>query len=1410
MIPLGKRLLRVASIFFALILLFAGTLHLPSVQRSVVSWVSNWASESSGLKVELNAIHIKWWKGQIEAQGIKIFDRNDEVLAEVSRFGMGAMVKVEGVWSVQNLSIEGSTIFVERWLRWSEADSGTSSSAWPAFQVDGIEFTRMVLMLPDALAGGQAEVNFSDVHASSIESGFNFKLGQGAVQWNTGKTTTWSRPEGKLDLSGVQIKSHDGGLEFAVNSIQGLGWVVAAEGLLDLEQEIPLRASRLNWSYSPERSDHWWGDVEGIEVGQQYWGSYPFHGAWTSVGAVLALNDLQFASILELSQPVTVKWLGNDFSAFPAIEGGIRLNLDSMRSYEPFATDLDALGIPWMQVQNWLGHEIQLEGTWDPKSEGELAVRSATGKTHLQGQLNAALDQLRFTLTGFEPSRMGWPGPKALNLTAELTSHSPLHELDNWDWELDVTHSDLSWAPNRIEATGNWEPASQKLQARISSSSPGWPVNVSLDAHLEASDWSIKWTGDLQGLTPLPSQDMQVFATLTGVASGQSNGPIKGQCSVRNVILLDEKRPTTFERFDAFTTVTSDRAEVKWESDLGVGNVSFDTDLNTWKNWFENLRLRTETEEAPELRAEIQFRRTGPIAALTRLPWRLADGTRIEAQTNSEGLVFNASSSEAQWDKWVAEDLEIHAAGWSGELFANMTAHALRNGGDAFAAQFALDLHADTVWAADAEWIGWGNTPTRLTLQAQQFEHQWNIDVYEASVPWLENRLELAEVPARIEWNRDQESTWEFQHLHWETLGAALDISGSIGARIDAGLIVEGSIQSLPPWSGFEEMPLGLDSAHWVIEGCNLLDVPMISSEGFFHGMRWGETSVEAIEWSADSDLSGLSMWWEAGTKGQPVIAGNGRIPLAAGQEINLNILADGLPLAWLNPLLPSETVELNGNVNGWMRWTGDFQAPELNGQISVNQASAYVNYLGVGFTLDGEADVRPDHIALDSWAVRDDQGNPAVLTGTIVHQGLKDWNFDLSLDASQTPIHLMELSRTQNDLFYGKAYANGDANVSGYANNLVVEARLKTAPGTQFALPLDAASDARYADFITFTAPSDEDEKVEIRDLSRIRMDLALDITEDAEARIIFDESVGDEITGTTRGALNLTIDDFERFAMTGQLEVLEGGYLFTLQQLINKQFTVIPGGTVTWFGDPYAAEIDLGARYEIRAGLEPLLPMETNLPGRSKVQLNMGLEGNLMRPEIAFSVEVPEVDSRLQALVESALINEEELNRQVMGLLVLQQFLSPDATAAIGTTGIQDRSTEFLASQIGFWISQLTREVNVGIDYGTNATSGEQALAVALSAQLLDDRLHVEGAVGTNHLFSGSTDDLQLQDVRIRYDLPPDGTFQVTGYTTTNPAITGQSGSSTQGVGVLMQSEFNSLGELWDRILGKADENR
>ena len=104
----------------------------------------------------------------------------------------------------------------------------------------------------------------------------------------------------------------------------------------------------------------------------------------------------------------------------------------------------------------------------------------------------------------------------------------------------------------------------------------------------------------------------------------------------------------------------------------------------------------------------------------------------------------------------------------------------------------------------------------------------------------------------------------------------------------------------------------------------------------------------------------------------------------------------------------------------------------------------------------------------------------------------------------------------------------------------------------------------------------------------------------------------------------------------------------------------------------------------------------------------------------------------------------------------------------------------------------------MDLGLDYSNDDLSGEQELALALSTQLFNERLRLEGAFGAQSAGQISTDYIQVQDVTISYDLDRRGQYQVTGQSKSNQSmINALDGSSTQGVGIRMRHEFNRWGD-------------
>ena len=516
--------------------------------------------------------------------------------------------------------------------------------------------------------------------------------------------------------------------------------------------------------------------------------------------------------------------------------------------------------------------------------------------------------------------------------------------------------------------------------------------------------------------------------------------------------------------------------------------------------------------------------------------------------------------------------------------------------------------------------------------------------------------------------------------------------------------------------------------------------------------------------------------------------------------KLNLNTSLYEFPLSYINPLLEKSTVSLGGNLNGGFRVSGGFKNPQIKGDGIIDSCTVQVGYMGTKYTVSGGFHVEPDAIELNGLEVDDGNGGNGILVGTALHNSFKDWNLDVALSAENEPIEVMDIPYSPTRYFYGKGSAIGDINVFGYDGNIVIEANITTSKGTEFVLPVDVVESNKWSSFVEIKN-EEQVEEVEKRE-TNLDLDLNIEVNPESNARIVFNSDLGDEIFGRCKGHLHVDLHDLERLEMVGNLEIVEGEYAFNLKNIISKNFTAVPGGTIRWFGDPYNAHIELSTIYETRASLRPVLPEITD---GSKYDINLGLnlKGDLMRPDILFDIDVPEATAQHQASLSSVLANEEELNRQAVSLLVINSFLpSTWHATAVGTTGIQESSSELITSQISHWLSGISDDVNVGIDYDSPVNDGDDtAIALALSTQLFNDRLHIEGEVGTQNLYTGTTDDLQIQDLKIKYDIVEDGTLQLTGYTTQRASVPGLEGESVQGVGFLINRDFDSIWDLFKR---------
>ncbi|HQW06170.1 MAG TPA: translocation/assembly module TamB domain-containing protein [Flavobacteriales bacterium] len=536
-----------------------------------------------------------------------------------------------------------------------------------------------------------------------------------------------------------------------------------------------------------------------------------------------------------------------------------------------------------------------------------------------------------------------------------------------------------------------------------------------------------------------------------------------------------------------------------------------------------------------------------------------------------------------------------------------------------------------------------------------------------------------------------------------------------------------------------------------------------------------------------------------------------GKLQPSEGNALDIDLVFDRFDLTFIEPYLPPDIRDIQGRVTGKVQVSGTLDRPEVNGVVDMEHAGLRIDYLNTLYTFSHQVKIAPDMFALDLVTLYDEEGNSARIGGTILHNGLRDWNFNVW--GEMNDLMVLNTTVTDNSMYYGKAYAKGELEVSGSVDQLEVTLDASTSAGTDIHLPVGGSTEVGDIGFIRFTSSDSADVEDQVVDLSGVTLDLNVHVTPDAHFELIFDPTIGDIMAGRGVGDIEMSVSQAGDFRMLGQVELVDGDYLFTLRNVVNKRFEVVPGGRISWYGDPFDATLDVQAMYRVRAPLYDIM-FEKNEAYKKRVPVDvvMHLREKLLNPEIGFEVRLPSVDDNIRTQVNSVLSTEQELNKQVFALIVLNRFVQPQSYSTgagspssgsnlAGTTG-----SELLSNQVSNWLSKLSNSFDLGVNYrpGDNITQDE--FEVAMSTQLFNERLLVNTNVGIASGTQTTTNANQfIGDFQVEYLLPPEGRLRVKAFSMSNDQnLTGTNQApTTQGAGVVYREEFTTGAELWQKLL-------
>lgn len=536
----------------------------------------------------------------------------------------------------------------------------------------------------------------------------------------------------------------------------------------------------------------------------------------------------------------------------------------------------------------------------------------------------------------------------------------------------------------------------------------------------------------------------------------------------------------------------------------------------------------------------------------------------------------------------------------------------------------------------------------------------------------------------------------------------------------------------------------------------------------------------------------------------------------------------DAVELSALDPLLKGVVERTGGNADVDIALRGSGKEANLSGQIAVRDFTTTVDFTQVTYTMPRAViEVKNNHLIAEGVPLYDPEKNEGLFSIDLNLEHLSNIFYSVKV----LPKELMVLNTTSkdNDLFYGRIFASGSATIAGSKGGVKMDIVATTEGDSEFYMPLSGQSNAKTADFVTFVTPEQIDttdylvrKKLLFQQQGRKKeaagstMDItmALNVQDNTAFQLVIDPTVGSALKGRGNGMLNLHINPGNGiFNMYGDYTLIEGSFLFSLQNIITKKFIIESGSMIQWTGEPVDARLDINAVYKLKTSLQPLLNTVTassdddqsgsRISDRSvPVDCKIHIGGRLSNPQLDFSVVVPVTDIETQAAVASVLNTQEAQAQQFISLVALGTF-SNSGSANIGASSGVATGLEMLTNQLTNWFS--TDDYRIILNYRAGSEMTGDEVDFGFSTNLINNRLlvEVEGnyIIDNKQAVSNNVSNF-MGEAHVTWLIDKSGNLRLKAFTQTIDRFDENQGLQESGIGISYKEDFNNFKDLKQRI--------
>ncbi len=583
------------------------------------------------------------------------------------------------------------------------------------------------------------------------------------------------------------------------------------------------------------------------------------------------------------------------------------------------------------------------------------------------------------------------------------------------------------------------------------------------------------------------------------------------------------------------------------------------------------------------------------------------------------------------------------------------------------------------------------------------------------------------------------------------------------------------------------------------------------NANGHINSFSWNKTPLGDVMMNIKT-ISSKTLFLDIKSihENNNLFSANGYVDLGS-EELDVNLSVNKFPLNPFNKLLEDVFSHIRGKVTGHTLISGKLKNPKYNGTLNAFGAGLTVNELNTDYQFEDNEQIllKGERFVFENSRFFDTKYHTkGKLNGAISFYNFTNWYIDLEINTPN--LLVMDTGFSKDALYYGTAFAEGQATIKGYVNKIKIDAAVKSKENTKIYIPLSDVEVIGDDPFINFYSPEEYQQKKEKqhrreRIYEGLQLNLDIDITQDALIEIVLDQEFGSTLKSKGEGTVLMEINTEGKFNMWGSYQVTEGKYIFRYAGVIEKEFDVEPGSVLIWNGDPFRADLDIRAVYFIPAAdITPLLKESEIYSRRLAVKVIINIKGDLMKPRIDFELELPDANPVIRSEVEYALRDADTRMLQVISLLYSGNFIDPDIAKFDNRTALEGNLSERV---LGVFNTLLENDVfNVKLDYIPDRqdphTNVKTDSRVGLTIQTkINKRIYINGKLAmpvgryTKSSVSG--------DVVVDIWLNENGTIQMRIYNKrTEIEYVNQEESYTRGVGISFQVDFDTFKEFLSKL--------